>query len=101
MSIGMARRWICCPDHGPSCPAGGGAGKGRCRERRVATEELERLAAEYQRPAFESMALTARGSLLLHEGDATAAIRELVHRAWRSSRETGFPYESARARILC
>jgi len=66
---------------------------------RVATEELERLAAEYQRPAFESMALTARGSLLLHEGDATAAIREL-DRAWRSWRETGFPYESARARML-
>jgi len=66
---------------------------------RVATEELERLAAEYQRPAFESMALTARGSLLLHEGDPTAAIREL-DRAWRSWRETGFPYESARVRLL-
>jgi len=66
---------------------------------RVATEELERLAEEYQRPAFESMALTARGSLLLHEGDPTAAIREL-DRAWRSWRETGFPYESARARLL-
>ena len=66
---------------------------------RVATEELERLAAEYQRPAFESMALTARGSLLLHQGDATGAIREL-DRAWRSWRETGFPYESARARML-
>jgi class 3 adenylate cyclase len=66
---------------------------------RAATEELERLATEYQRPAFEAMALSARGTLLLHEGDHAAAARELG-RAWRSWRETGFPYESARARML-
>ena len=66
---------------------------------RVAAEELERLATEYQRPAFEAMALTARGSILLHEGDHSAAAREL-DRAWRAWRETGFPYDGARARML-
>jgi class 3 adenylate cyclase len=66
---------------------------------RAATKELERLAMEYQRPAFEAIALTARGSVLLHGGDHSAAARDL-DRAWRSWRETGFPYESARARML-
>ncbi len=66
---------------------------------RTATEELERLAEEYQRPAFQAMALTARGSVLLEEGDHPAAIRELT-RAGRVWREIGFPYEGARARVL-
>lgn len=66
---------------------------------RTATEELEQLAAEYQRPAFEAMALTARGAVLLQEGDHAAATRELgrARRAWN---QIGFPYESARARVL-
>ena len=66
---------------------------------RTATEELERLAEGYQRPAFEAMALTARGAVLLGEGDHAAAIRELT-RAGRVWREIGFPYEGARARVL-
>ena len=65
---------------------------------RAATEELERLAEEYQRPAFEAMALTARGEVLMAEGDHAAAIRELT-RAWRVWRDIGFPYEGARARV--
>jgi class 3 adenylate cyclase len=65
---------------------------------RTATEELERLAEEYQRPAFEAGALTARGEVLMAEGDHAAAIRELA-RAWRVWREIGFPYEGARARV--
>ena len=66
---------------------------------RSATEELERLAEEYQRPAFEAMALTARSEVLLGEGDHAAAIRAST-RAWRVWREMGFPYEAARARMV-
>ena len=73
--------------------------RGDLNTARAATEELERLSAEYQRPAFQAMALSARGALLLYEADHAAAIGEL-DRAWRSWRETGFPYEGARARTL-
>ena len=66
---------------------------------RAATEELERVAEEYQRPAFEAVALTARGSLMLGEGDHEAATRVLT-RAGRVWREVGFPYEGAQARVL-
>jgi class 3 adenylate cyclase len=66
---------------------------------RAATAELERVVEEYQRPAFEAVALTAQGSVLLREGDHEAATRELT-RAGRVWREVGFPYEGARARVL-
>ncbi len=66
---------------------------------RAATEELERVAEEYQRPAFEAVALTARGAVLLGEGDHAGAIHELT-RAGKVWREVGFPYEGARARVL-
>ncbi len=66
---------------------------------RVATEDLERIAEEYQRPAFEAVALTARGAVLLGEADHAGAIRELT-KAGRLWREVGFPYEGAKARVL-
>ncbi len=66
---------------------------------RVATEDLERVAEEYQRPAFEAVALTARGAVLLGEADHAGAIRELT-KAGRLWREVGFPYEGAKARVL-
>ena len=66
---------------------------------RIATEDLERVAEEYQRPAFEAVALTARGAVLLGEADHAGAIRELT-KAGRLWREVGFPYEGAKARVL-
>lgn len=66
---------------------------------RAATEELEEIAREFEKPAFEAAALTARGDLLLHEGDPAGAVRAL-DRAWRLWREIELPYESARARML-
>ena len=66
---------------------------------RVATEDLERVAEEYQRPAFEAVALTARGAVLLGEADHAGAIRGLT-KAGRLWREVGFPYEGAQARVL-
>jgi len=66
---------------------------------RAATEELERIAIEFDRPAFEAEALTARGQVALREGDAEGAAQSL-EKAWRLWREVEFPYETARARML-
>lgn len=65
---------------------------------RAATEELEKLSAEFERPAFEAAALTAQGEIQLHEGDAAAAAR-VLDRAGKLWRQIEFPYESARARV--
>jgi class 3 adenylate cyclase len=64
---------------------------------RKAVDELQRLAAEYQRPAFEATALTAAGQVSLLEGDAAGA-GAVLDRAWRAWKEIDFPYESAVAR---
>jgi len=66
---------------------------------RAATTELKQTASDFARPAFEAAALTARGQMALHEGDADTAIQAL-DRAWRLWREVDFPYETARARML-
>jgi class 3 adenylate cyclase len=65
----------------------------------AAIEELERIAVDYDRPAFRAMVATARGQLALHEGDNAQAISQLSS-AWRSWNEIGFPFESAKARAL-
>jgi class 3 adenylate cyclase len=66
---------------------------------RAAIETLERIAADYERPAFRAMVSTALGQLALHQGDGAQAIQELSS-AWRAWNEIGFPFESARARAL-
>lgn len=66
---------------------------------RGAIDEMDRLATDFERPAFEAMAATGRGQLALHEGDHENAIRHLGH-AWRTWSDIGFQYESARARTV-
>ncbi len=66
---------------------------------RGAIDEMDRLATDFERPAFEAMAATGRGQLALHEGDHQNAIRHLGH-AWRTWSDIGFQYESARARTV-
>lgn len=66
---------------------------------RAATKELEELAAEFERPAFEAAALSALGQVALHEGNAEAAAQAL-DRSGKLWRQIEFPYESARARML-
>jgi class 3 adenylate cyclase len=66
---------------------------------RAASGELDDLAREFERPAFQATALTARGEVALHEGDSAAAI-EHFERAWRVWRGLGFPLEAARARMM-
>jgi class 3 adenylate cyclase len=66
---------------------------------RLAAEELEALAAEFQGAAFSAAALTGRGSVELAEGHVEEAIASL-DKAWRLWREIDLPYESAQARAL-
>jgi class 3 adenylate cyclase len=66
---------------------------------RAATEELEEVARQFQSPALEAAALTARGAVLLQDGEPAEAVRAL-DRAWRLWREIELPYEGARARLL-
>jgi class 3 adenylate cyclase len=63
-----------------------------------AVDELESIAADFQRPVFEAGALTGRGELLLGEARPSEA-SPLLGRSWRLWQETDLPYESARARL--
>jgi class 3 adenylate cyclase len=63
-----------------------------------AVDELESVAADFQRPVFEAGALTGRGELLLGEARPSEA-SPLLGRSWRLWQETDLPYESARARL--
>jgi class 3 adenylate cyclase len=64
---------------------------------RRAVAELEKVAATYDSTSWEATLLTCRGSLLLAEGDASGAEKDLS-RAWRLWQQIELPYESARAR---
>ncbi len=63
-----------------------------------AVDELDAIAADYERPLFEAGALTARGELLLGE-DRPAEASPLLGRSWRIWQATELPYEAARARL--
>ena len=65
---------------------------------RLAVEELESIAADFERPLFRAGALTARGELLLGEDKPTEA-SPILGQSWRLWRTTDLPYESARARL--
>ncbi len=66
---------------------------------RAAAEELERVAVEYERTAFEAATLNAQGEIELHDGRFAEA-STVLEKAWRLWREIDLPYESARARLL-
>ena len=63
-----------------------------------AVDELESIAADFQRPVFEAGALTGRGELLLGE-DRPSEASPILGRSWRLWLDTELPYESARARL--
>jgi DNA-binding CsgD family transcriptional regulator len=64
-----------------------------------AAADLAGIADRYGTPALLAAADHARGSVLLAEGDAGAAVA-VLRGAWRSWRELEAPYEAARARVL-
>jgi class 3 adenylate cyclase len=63
----------------------------------AATAELEATAAHYGSTALQAVAATARGSVLLARGDASAAI-ESLERGRRLWQTVGAPYEGAQVR---
>ena len=66
---------------------------------RAAADDLSRIAAEWNTPLLHALSSHARGSVLLAEGDARAALAAL-RRAWAGWRDMDAPYEGARARML-
>jgi class 3 adenylate cyclase len=72
--------------------------RGDLETARKSVEELESIAAGYQRPLFSAGALTAKGELLLGEGRASEA-SPILGRSWRMWLDNDLPYESARARL--
>jgi class 3 adenylate cyclase len=66
---------------------------------RAAVDELASIVAGYPSPALEAGRQTALGRVLIVEGDASGAAREL-RAAIRGWREVGAPYEVARARAV-
>lgn len=66
---------------------------------RTATDELERLAAEFDAEYLRALAASARGAVALADGDAHGAC--VSHRvAWQAWRELDAPYEAAEVRLL-
>ena len=65
----------------------------------AAADELAAMAAAFDAPYPHAVSAHARGSVLLAEGDARAAIATL-RQAWTLWQELGAPYEAARARVL-
>jgi class 3 adenylate cyclase len=72
---------------------------GRVEQARAAVEELRSIVEGYPSPALDAGCRVAIGRVLLAEGDATAAAREL-RSGMKGWREVGSPYEVARARAL-
>ncbi len=72
---------------------------GEVGKARTAIDELEAIVKGYPSPALEAGRQVALGRVLVAEGDAAAAARELRAgiRGWR---EVGAPYEVARARAV-
>jgi class 3 adenylate cyclase len=64
----------------------------------AAVEELETIAADFERPLYQAGALTARGELLLGENNPSEA-SSILGRSWRMWQTTDLPYEAARTRL--
>jgi len=63
-----------------------------------AVEELEQIAADFDRPLYQAGAMTARGELLLGENRPQEA-SPVLGKSWRLWQTTDLPYEAAQARV--
>ncbi len=66
---------------------------------RAAADELSEIAGDLGMPLLGAYAAQAGGNVLLHEGDARAALGAL-RSAWAAWQELEVPYEAARTRVL-
>ena len=65
---------------------------------RVAVDELDEIATDFERPLHKAGALTARGELLLGEHKPVEA-SPVLGRSWRLWQTNDLPYEAAQARL--
>ncbi len=65
---------------------------------RLAVDELESIATDFDRPLHKAGALTARGELLLGEQKPLEA-SPVLGRSWRLWQTNDLPYEAAQARL--
>jgi DNA-binding CsgD family transcriptional regulator len=65
---------------------------------RLAADQLAGVAADLGGPALQATAGYATGTVLLAEGDATAAL-DVLRPAWATWRDLEAPYEAARVRV--
>lgn len=65
----------------------------------AAADELAACAAEFEAPYVNALAAQAMGAVLLHDGDAAAALGPL-RRAWSSWQALDAPHDAARVRVL-
>ncbi len=74
-------------------------GAGDVAAARPALEELDELAGALDAPYLRAVAESARGAVLLADGDVHGACR-VLRRAWTTWQELDAPYEAARVRLL-
>lgn len=72
---------------------------GELEEARTAADELESIARDFGSAVLEAAAATARGSVQLSEGEASAALANL-RRASAIWQDLKLPYETAQTRML-
>ena len=66
---------------------------------RAAADELSQVADDHGAPLLHATAAHAQGAVLLHQGEARAALGEL-RKAWRTWQQLDAPYDAARTRVL-
>jgi DNA-binding NarL/FixJ family response regulator len=66
---------------------------------RPAVEDLDELSSDLAAPYLRAVAESARGAVMLADGDAPGACR-VLRRAWTTWQQLDAPYEAARVRML-
>jgi DNA-binding CsgD family transcriptional regulator len=66
---------------------------------RAAADELSQVADDLGAPLLHATAAHAQGALLLHKGEARAALG-ILRNAWRTWQQLDAPYDAARTRVL-
>lgn len=74
-------------------------GAGDVATARPAIDELHQLSHDLDAPYLRAVAESARGAVLLADGDTNAACA-VLRRAWTTWQELDAPYEAARVRLL-
>ena len=74
-------------------------GAGDAAAARPAIDELDELSGDLDAPYLRAVAASARGAVMLADGDTRAAC-QVLRRAWTAWEELDAPFEAARVRLL-